>query len=416
MSTMKQWVVGLTALSLLFGAGTVASVGAQDEEKSVEKGKDKDVEEIKKPPMKEESGSGTGGSGYSIPSPSVVQYGSYPCPAPVVSYNYRYVTQYQQRARTICEYVPVTTMVDAVEITCEEVKTPKTRRVIYCKEVRTPKTGKRCYYKPVTKTVPQKVCVYKWVDDVVQQTYYKCVPKKPREETHYTYECRPTQTKKTIEVDQCETYTVKEPRTCSYTYQDVQAVTKYYKQVIQSPCPPDPCAPAVPPQVVCVPYTAYQCVPKTVVHKYDVDVVKTRTVKKPVDVIICGYETVKKPYTVTIQEYENVKVVENVKVKVCKPVIETQNVTICEYEKVEEPYTYEEITYKEEPKDEPYTEITYKEVRKPVKRPCTTWQLQKRVICETVPVQVLVAEPCYSAPSPSCYSPPAAVVPGPTCY
>jgi len=417
MSNMKQWVVGLTAIALLAVAGSVGAV--EDEPK-----KDKKVEEGPAPKVEKDEAVVTPASWPCPPAYHAAPAYHHGCaPAPAMSYSYQCVTQYQTRARTVCEYVPVKSTIDAVEISYEEVKTPKTRKVTYLKEHREERPGKRVYYKAVTKKRTENVWVCRWVDDTVKQTTYECKPKAPREETYYTYECRPTQTKKTIQVESCEAVLTKQQRTACYTVNDIQAVTKLVPQLVQQPCPPDPCAPAQPPQVVCVPQTSYQCVPRTVLQSYSVDVVNYQRVTKPVDVVVHGFETVKKENKRMVTEYETVKVVKDVPVKVYKAVQEPRDVTYCDWEKVEEPIKETVISYKEETREEPYTEITYKEVRKPVKRECTTWQMQTRTICETVPVQVLVPVPTpCPTPAPAYYHHGhhghhgGAVIPGPTCY
>jgi len=449
---MKQWVVGLTALALLCAAGSVGAMRYQDEAK-----KDK-VEEGPKPKVEAND--------------AVVTPASWPCPpaynaapayhhgcapaAPAVSYSYQYVTQYQARSRTVCEYVPVTTTVDVEEVTCVPVKKMVDVEETTWESKTLKKKGKRSVYKPVERKEKVKVGEYKWVTKDVEQQFCEVVPVQKKGVSKYTEmvavkrkdkveytECVPVDRKEVRHAEYCQAFTRKEERTACTTVNQAVPVTRFATQIVpapQSPCPPDPCAPmAAPqqPQVVCVPYTTYECRPTTVMSKYQVDVVDYRMVKQPyevtireykpvkksVDVEVCEYKPVEKSQEYTYTEYTEKRYTKKVPVRTCELVWTDKEVTVCDYKAIEEDYDYEEVIV--EPKTtKKKVEVTeYKWDRKIVKRPSTSYQMRSRVICETVPVQVLVPvqNPCPSpAPAPMFHSAPSqgggAVIPGPTCY
>jgi len=179
-----------------------------------------------------------------------------------------YCTQYQTVTRQVCEYVPVTTMVDVTVMECVPVTKTENRT--------------ECYYEQVVKNVP------------VTRTVYKCEYVKQKQKVAV---CRPVT--KNVE----ETYTVCVPvtRTQKQTYQVCVPVTRTEKQTYQ----------------VCVPVT------RTQKQTYQVCVPVTRTEKQTYQVCVPVTRTEKQQYTVCVPVN---KVVEQ---DVCRTIYETVPVTRC---------------------------------------------------------------------------------------
>jgi len=315
---MKQWVTGLTTLALVFAATSVGALRGDDDKKD-----EKKVEEGPKPKVEKDDAPVTPASWpcppayHHAPVYSAPAYnGCAPAPAPAMSY--QYVTQYQARARTVCEYVQVTTTVDVDVVECVPVKKMIDQKETTYVEKKTPRKGTRTECKLVERTEKQKVGEYKWVTksvDVTECQVKPVVKKGSSKVTEYVQvkrkdkadvvECVPVDRKEVRHYEYCESFMRKETRPVCTTVNTTVPVTKYATTVVcppAPPCPPDPCAapmPAPGPQVVCVPYTSYECRPQTVVSAVPVDVPDVRRVRKPYEVNIREYKWVTKSVDVT---------------------------------------------------------------------------------------------------------------------
>src|SRR5262249_41537681 len=161
------WVMGVMTLALLIAATSVSALRGDDEKKD-----EKKVEEGPKPKVEKDDAVVTPTSWPCAPAyhAAPAYHGWAPAPAAT---SYQYVTQYQSRARTVCEYVQVTTTVDVEEITCVPVKKKVDVEETTYEEKRTKKKGTRTVYKPVERTEKQKVGEYKMVTKSVDVT--ECV-------------------------------------------------------------------------------------------------------------------------------------------------------------------------------------------------------------------------------------------------